>query len=95
MAKMLSVAVEDSFARKIDELIASSGLYSSRSEFLKDSIRKNLAGTLELSEDLKSIRKGAEQLGAKARARGYKGRLPMQKERDKLAIKFMKENGLM
>jgi Arc/MetJ-type ribon-helix-helix transcriptional regulator len=40
--KMLSVGVEDKFASIIDEFIAKSGRYSSRSEFLKDSIRRNL-----------------------------------------------------
>ena len=92
--KMLSVAVDEKLARKIDELIDYSKLYSSRSEFLKDSIRKNLASTLELSEDLKKIREGAEKLAAKAKKRGYRGGLPSIKKREKLAKAFIKEKGL-
>ncbi|MEW6295001.1 MAG: ribbon-helix-helix domain-containing protein [Candidatus Diapherotrites archaeon] len=92
--KMLSVAVDEALAKTIDEFIDHSKLYSSRSEFLKDAIRKNLSTGMELNEDLKKIREGAERLAAKARQRGYKGGLPTQKERDKFAREFMKEKGI-
>jgi len=92
--KMLSVAVDEALAMKIDEFINYSRLYSSRSEFLKDAIRKNLSTGLELSEDLKKIREGAEKLAAKARERGYKGGFPSIKEREKIARKFIKEHNL-
>jgi Arc/MetJ-type ribon-helix-helix transcriptional regulator len=91
---MLSVEVQDSCVKAIDAVVASSGLYSSRSEFLKDSIRKNLAETTQMSDSLKSIRRGAEKLAAEARKRGYKGGLPTREERDKLAREYMKELGI-
>lgn len=89
--KMLSVAVEEACAKAIDRVIEKSGLYSSRSEFLKDSIRKNLAETIELDEDLKKIREETAKLALKAKQRGYKGGLLSDKERDKIAREFVKE----
>ena len=91
---MLSVEVRDSCAKAIDAVVVSSGLYSSRSEFLKDSIRKNLAETAQISESLKSIRGGAEKLAAEARRKGYKGGLPTREERDKFAREYVKEKGI-
>ena len=91
---MLSVEVQDSCAKAIDAIVASSGLYSSRSEFLKDSIRKNLSDATQMSESLKSIRRGAEKLAAEARKRGYKGGLPTREERDRFARQYAKENGI-
>jgi len=91
---MLSVAVDESFASAIDRMISSSGVYSSRSEFLKDSMRKNLAEMMVVSEDLRKIRESAEKLFKKARARGYKGGLLTRKEKEKIAREFVKKNGL-
>jgi len=83
--KMLSVAVDERLAKSIDSAIASSGLYSSRSEFLKDAIRKNLSKLVEQDEDLKAIRESVARLRKKAVYR------PMtQAERDALAEDFMK-----
>lgn len=92
--KMLSVEVKDSCAKAIDAVVVSSGLYSSRSEFLKDSIRKNLAEVSQMSESLKSIRRGAEKLAAEARRRGYKGGLLSREEKEKIAREFIKEKGI-
>lgn len=92
--KMLSVAVDESCANAIDRLVAASGLYSSRSEFMKDAIRKNLAETLRFSTDLKKIHAESENLALKARQRGFKGGLPSLKERERLARAFAKEKGI-
>ena len=83
--KMLSVAVDERLAKSIDSAIASSGLYSSRSEFLKDAIRKNLSKLVEQDEDLKAIRESVARLRKKAVFR------PMTpEERDALAMKVIK-----
>ncbi len=92
--KMLSVAVEDDFAKAIDKTIKYSGLYSSRSEFLKDSIRKNLASTMEISENLKGFREETKKLARLAKQRGYKGGLLTRKEKEKIALEFIKKYGL-
>ncbi len=91
---MLSVEVGEDYAKAIDKAIAASGLYSSRSEFLKDSIRKNLADTIELSWSLEKFREGAKKLGAKARKRGYAGGLLSKEEKEKIALDFIKKHGL-
>jgi Arc/MetJ-type ribon-helix-helix transcriptional regulator len=90
--KMLSVGVEDKFASIIDEFIAKSGRYSSRSEFLKDSIRKNLDKQIESEEWRKSFMEGVLKLRKNAYANGYDGSLLTQKERAKIADEWIKEN---
>ena len=49
---MLTVEIHENYAKAIDELIKKSGMYSSRSEFIKDAIEKYLdrAVTLTFSE---------------------------------------------
>ena len=91
---MLTVEVDDKYAKAIDSVIAKSRMYSSRSEFLKDAIRKNLAETAELDEGLRKIREGAIELGRLARSRGWNGKLLTKKEKDAIAREFIKENGI-
>lgn len=88
---MLTVEVEDGFVKAIDNVVKKSSLYSSRSEFLKDAIRKNLAETAELDEGLKKIREGAIELGRLARSRGWDGKMPTKGERDKIAEEYIKK----
>lgn len=85
---MLSVAVDEGYARTIDNAIAVSRLYSSRSEFLKDAIRKNLQNTLAFNRELKLIRSESEKLALKARQRGFSGKTLPRDERNKLAREF-------
>lgn len=92
--KMLSVGVEDKFASIIDEFIAKSGRYSSRSEFLKDSIRKNLDKQMESEEWRKSFMEGILKLRKNAYARGFDGRFPTREERAKIAEEWVKENNI-
>lgn len=92
--KMLSVAVENSFAKQIDELIEYSGFYSSRSEFLKDSIRKNLAEITKLSSDFKKIHVETEKLSRIAKERGWNGEFLTREEKAKLADEFLKEKNI-
>ncbi|MFH1751488.1 MAG: hypothetical protein ABH821_00920 [archaeon] len=91
--KMLSVAVEDSFAKAIDELISSTGRYSSRSEFIKDSMRKNYDKNVELSENVKKFRDGIIELRKLAISRGMKPGMPTREERDRHAREYLKKNG--
>ena len=92
--KMLSVGVEDKFASIIDEFIAKSGRYSSRSEFLKDSIRKNLDEQMKSEEWRKSFMEGILELRKKAYANGYDGSLLTQKERAKIADEYFAKKGI-
>lgn len=89
--KMLSVAVEEEYAKRIDELISLSGFYSSRSEFLKDSIRKNLVEILKFNKDIRNIHLESEKLALKAREKGFTGVKLSAREREKIAKKFIKQ----
>lgn len=91
---MLSVAVDEKFARAIDSAIKITGAYASRSEFMKDSMRKNLEQTNKLEEDMKRIREETRKLAELARKRGYKGGLLSREEKDQLAMEFIRKNNL-
>jgi Arc/MetJ-type ribon-helix-helix transcriptional regulator len=92
---MLTVAMDERFVDAIDRLIDSSGMYSSRSEFMKDAIRKNFEVMLKSDESLRKIHEGMKKLAELSKKRGNTGRMPTKKERDKFAIEFMKEKGLL
>ena len=88
---MLSVQVEDSLAKNIDSAVKSSGLYSSRSEFLKDAIRKNLQDTLMLDEEFRKVHEWAEGLRNRLKADGITPRHLSRKERAEIADEYLKE----
>ena len=92
--KMLSVQVEDKMVQQVDEFIEHSGLYSSRSEFLKDSIRKNLSALLEKEVYKKKVRESFHALAKKAVARGWNGKLPTGEQRAKIVEEYLKEKGI-
>ena len=94
MGKMLSVEVDERYAKNIDAMIKKTGMYSSRSEFLKDSIRRNLEKMIESDEKLKDIHEGLKEIARVAKERGWDGKLPTRAERDKWAREFVKKNGI-
>lgn len=91
--KMLSVQVEDKMATEIDRVIKETGFFSSRSEFLKDSIRSNIAKIQERAVYRKKVRAAFRRLAQKAKAAGWNGELPTREERVKIADEYMKEKG--
>lgn len=88
---MLSVEVHDSFAKLIDNAVRKSGLYSSRSEFLKDSIRKNLLETLVLDDDFRKVHEAGEKIRDEIKRNEVKIRPLSRKERKQIADEFLKE----
>ena|SRR3990167_5472411 len=91
--KMLTVAVDAYFARAIDEALLVTGTYSSRSEFLKDAIRKNFAQLRQANESMRRIHEEAKKLAKKARLKGYSGGLLTRAERKKITDEYLAENG--
>ena len=91
---MLSVEVDDKLVKTIDEVVAKSGRFSSRSEFLKDSIRRNLEKQAEVEENMKSFMNTVVQLRKKASARGYDGSLLTREEKVKIADDHFNEKGI-
>jgi len=89
---MVTVAVDERFVKSIDALIDSTGLYSSRSEFLKDAIRKNYEELIKHDKDLLKIHEAGKELAALAKQRGYKGGLLSKKEKDEIARKYIEKN---
>ncbi|MEK6821461.1 MAG: ribbon-helix-helix domain-containing protein [archaeon] len=93
--KMLSVEVDDKLASELDEVIRETGFYSSRSEFLKDAIRKGIASVLEDFAYRKKVRAAFRKLATEAKAKGWDGRMPTREERDQIARDFIAENGII
>jgi len=91
---MVSVAVEDSLVEKIDSVVKVSGLYSSRSEFLKDSIRLNLARASLLDSELAVFREKTAALRKLVRSRVGEPRFPTREEKTKIAREWLKENNV-
>lgn len=92
--KMLSVQVDDNLVEAIDSLVKASGLYSSRSEFLKDAIRKNLLSTQDMSESMKKIRESRLRLSKLAYERGFDGKQLTREEKEKIADEWIKKNNI-
>lgn len=90
---LLQVKVRPPLAGEIDKVVES-GFYSTRTEFLRDAIRKLILSVRaetdmrELDKIRKDIRKEAEKAGS----------LPIREltpeEKDRLAVEFLEENGL-
>jgi len=98
---MLTVQVNDSLAKAIDDLIKADKLYGSRSEFLKDAIRKNLLYVLDFQEKLKTnpslkkIHDDAEKLALTSKQRGFTGKVPSKDEMTKWAIESDLKKGFI
>ena len=92
---MLSVQVEDTFVQEIDELVKESGKYSSRSEFLKDAIRRNIEKVQESMVYRNKFRAAFKELARKAKERGWDGRMPTPSERDEMAREFIAKHGII
>jgi Arc/MetJ-type ribon-helix-helix transcriptional regulator len=92
--KMLSVQVEDQLAAEVDRVIEESGFYSSRSEFLKDSIRRLIDEVREHAAYRKKVREAFRELARKAKARGWDGKMPTREEREKIADEYVRKNNI-
>ncbi|MFH1588876.1 MAG: ribbon-helix-helix domain-containing protein [Candidatus Diapherotrites archaeon] len=92
MGKMLSFEVSDAFAEAIDAVVRTSGIYSSRSEFLKDSVRKNVEQAKKTSEFIKKLRASSLELAKKAKSRGWDGKMASYEQKDKWAKEWVKKN---
>ncbi len=87
MVTTMSFTAEEGFVKAIDAAIAKTGLYHSKSEFLRDAAREKLEKILYLEEDLKAVREMRKRLQAKIKF--YK---PLTKEeKDKLAMEYLKK----
>lgn len=92
--KMVSVELEDKFVKNIDLQITKTGIYSSRSEFLKDSIRKNYREMILQDPKLREIHEAFEPLRKLARERGTEIRMLSKEEKNKIAMEYAKEKGI-
>ncbi len=88
---MVSFEVEAPLLRAIDAYVKSSGFYSSRSEFIKESVRKNL---LEREEWRRDFRERIEKLRKLAISRGMPTTPVTQEERDAFAKEYAKKKGV-
>ena len=93
MVKMLTVQVEDALLCAIDDVVAM-GFYSSRSEFLKDSIRKGIENHIAMTESYKKVHVESEKLRTEFMAKGKKIKKLSRKQRADLADELMNKKSL-
>lgn len=87
MSTTISFTVEKPFLRKINKLISETGLYQSKSEFLRDAAREKMVKMLELEQYLKAVESARKNLQSKAK---FKGQLSPE-ERDRIAREYLKK----
>ncbi len=86
MATTISFVAEQSFSKAIDGMVLRTGLYQSKSEFVRDAAREKLLRVLSLEKDLVEVRHLKKRLQQKA---VFKGKLS-DAEREALAKSYLK-----
>ncbi|MFH1751385.1 MAG: ribbon-helix-helix domain-containing protein [archaeon] len=81
MVTTMSFTVEEGFVKRIENIIKTTGLYHSKSEFLRDAAREKLTKLDNWEEHFKRVRAARISLQKKARFQGYL----THKQREKLA----------
>lgn len=87
MPTTISFVADDSFSALIDKMIKKTGMYTSKSEFMRDAARTKLIQMMGLEENLKDIQAGMAKLRKKA---NYQGELTPQLK-DEIARKYLKK----
>ncbi len=88
MSTTISFVAEQSFSKAIDGAVAKTGLYQSKSEFVRAAVREKLERFLYLQKDLAEVQKTKKRLQQKV---VFKRNLSC-KERDVLAKVFLKSH---
>ncbi|MFH1256255.1 MAG: ribbon-helix-helix domain-containing protein [Candidatus Diapherotrites archaeon] len=86
MSTTISFVAEQSFSKAIDSVVSKTGLYQSKSEFVREAVREKLVRVLSLERDLIAVRESKKRLQQKA---AFKGELS-DSERDGLARAYLK-----
>ncbi len=84
MVKMITFQVEDSLAMAIDNLVKN-GFYSSRSEFIKESVRKAIERQLIIMDSFDKVHNASQELRDEFRKKGMKINKLSQKDKTILA----------
>lgn len=84
MVKMLTFQVEDNLARAVDNLVKN-GFYSSRSEFIKESVRKAVEKQLIIMDSFDKVHNVSQELRNEFKKKNIKLNLLSKKERAILA----------
>ncbi len=82
--RTLTAAVDEKYIEALDTVIRSTGMYSSRSEFIKDAVRCRIAELMRFEGTLETVKKAAHKAKNKYR---YNGELTPTKK-DVLAKKY-------
>lgn len=83
----MSFSAEPEFVRSVEKIALSTGLYNSKSEFLRDAARQRLVQLMGLEESLARARKLGEELRKKAGP--YR---PLtRRQRDELAERYLEK----
>lgn len=87
MATTISFVVDNSLSERIDIMIKKTGMYTSKSEFMRDAARTKLIQMMGLKENLKDVQAGMAKLRKKAQYQGE----PTPSRRDEWAKEFLEK----
>jgi len=88
---MVSFEIEDKFLQKIDYVLKNTSAYKSRSEFFKESARKNLENQLTVEKRFAAFVNETEKLRKISRAKGNKGGLLTPQKREDIVDHLIKK----
>ena len=88
MATTISFVAEPAFSKKIDELVKRTGMYQSKSEYVRAAVREKLEKDLYLEEELIAVRQMRERLRAKSKL----GKDLSLKEKEELFKEYLKSH---
>ncbi len=87
MPTTISFVVDNSLSERIDRMIKKTGMYTSKSEFMRDAARTKLIQMMGLEEEMKRGEIAWDKLQKKARYQGE----PTPAQRDEWAKEFLEK----
>ena len=89
----LTTVVDDKYIKLIDSVIFEGKQYSSRSEFLKDSVRKNLEQAIQFNKELRELKSVSRKFAEGAIKNGWDGTLLTREDKIKAADDLFRKKG--
>jgi Arc/MetJ-type ribon-helix-helix transcriptional regulator len=86
MSTTISFVAEKKFSNAIDEIISKTGLYQSKSEFVRDAVREKIIKLKGLEKQLVKVEKVREKIQKKIKSARYLS----DNERNELAKEHLK-----
>jgi Arc/MetJ-type ribon-helix-helix transcriptional regulator len=87
--KQYVLNAEPALIKEVDGIVKTEKLYNSRNEFMREAVRDKVLEFRKLK-----LRELVKKARATAVANGWTGKMPTQKQRDKIAREYLAEKGI-